>query len=115
MRTTSTAVHAAPLDPVGIRWYTLAMSKDDVPTYTQTAIRIPAEWIGELQEIAARLSRPGIPVTQADAMRAAIAEGLAVLRKDLGISTPRPPVTSSDGDARGASAPRRAKKGVRQS
>jgi ribosomal protein S9 len=65
------------------------MARDGVAAYTQTAIRIPVEWVAELQEIAAQLSRPGIPVTQADAMRAAIAEGLIALRRDLGMPPPR--------------------------
>jgi hypothetical protein len=67
------------------------MPKDDAAN-VQTAIRIPSEWVPRLQEIAGRLSRPGIPVTVSDAMRAAIAEGLGVLETQLQIQ--RTPVTS---------------------
>ena len=62
------------------------MVRGDSAAYIQTAIRFPAQWIHELQAIAVRLSRPGIPVTQADAMRAAMAEGIAKLRADLNIT-----------------------------
>jgi hypothetical protein len=70
----------------------------------QTAIRIPAAWVPRLHEIAGRISRPGIPITQADAMRAAIAEGLGVLEAQLGIAqtptaieTPEPKPKRSKG------------------
>ena len=83
-------------EPYGVQWYTTGMPRKGDATYTQTAIRIPSQWVTELHEIAGRLSRPGIPVTQADAMRAAIAEGIAVLRKDLGITrTPGTAETSA--------------------
>lgn len=84
--------------PNGVHWYTFDMpSKDDAAAYTQTAIRIPSGWVYDLKEIAGRLSRPGIPVTMADAMRAAIAEGIAKLRADLNIT--RTPGTSDTAEA----------------
>ena len=67
-------------------WYASGMAKDDT---VQTAVRMPAAWLPRLQEVAARLSRPGIEMTQADAMRASIAEGLAVLEAQLGVAEPK--------------------------
>lgn len=75
------------MDGYGVRWHTSAMPKDDGPT-VQTAVRLPEEWMPRLQEIAARLSRPGIPIRTADAIRAAIAEGLTVLEGQLQIRRP---------------------------
>jgi hypothetical protein len=49
----------------------------------QTAIRFPAAWVPRLQAVAGALSRPGIALTPSDALRAAIAEGLAVLEAQL--------------------------------
>jgi predicted DNA-binding protein len=60
------------------------MPKEDAST-VQTAVRLPAEWMGRLQAIAERLSRPGIPVKVSEAIRAAIAEGLVVLEAQLQI------------------------------
>lgn len=67
-----------------MQWHTSVMPKDDGPT-VQTAVRLPEDWMPRLQEIAARLSRPGIPIRTADAIRAAIAEGLVVLEGQLQI------------------------------
>jgi predicted DNA-binding protein len=57
------------------------------PATVQTAIRIPPEWVPRLQAVADALSRPGVPLTPSDAMRAAIAEGLTVLEAQLQIAS----------------------------
>lgn len=62
-----------------MQWYTSPMPKGD----HQTAIRFPAAWVPRLQAVAGALSRPGIALTPSDALRAAIAEGLAVLEAQL--------------------------------
>jgi hypothetical protein len=77
------------MDVTGVRWHTSAMPKDDGPT-VQTAVRLPEEWMPRLQEVAERLSRPGIPIRTADAIRAAIAEGLTVLEGQLQIRRTSP-------------------------
>ena len=79
----------------------------------QTAIRFPTEWVPRLQAIAGKLSRPGIPVTPSDAMRAAIAEGLRVLEEQLGVV--RTPVTAETRElaAGGIRDVKRARRGAR--
>jgi len=73
------------VEPYGMRWYVRHMLKEDAAN-VQTAIRVPVEWMPRLRAIAGRLSRPGIPLTASDAMRAAIAEGLVVLERQLQIA-----------------------------
>jgi len=46
---------------------------------TQVSIRVPVEWLAKLDAIAAGMSRPGIELSRADALRAAVAEGMLVL------------------------------------
>lgn len=40
----------------------------------QTAVRFSESLLGRVDKIAARMSRPGIPVTRTDAIRAAVFE-----------------------------------------
>ena len=68
-------------------WHTIVMPKDD-PATVQTAIRVPADWMPRLQAIAGRLSRPGLALTTSDALRACLAEGMAKLEAELGITQP---------------------------
>lgn len=49
---------------------------------TQVVVRIPSAWIKDLDEIAARMSRPGIEHTRSDILRAAIAQGIQALCKE---------------------------------
>jgi hypothetical protein len=70
--------------------------KNDDARTVQVAIRIPSGWVPLLQKVAERLSHPGIPLTQADAMRAAIFEGLEVLRVRHGVE--RTPVNAETAD-----------------
>lgn len=48
----------------------------------QIAIRVPAAWLREADEIAKLLSRPGIDASRTDAFRAAIAKGFEVIRAE---------------------------------
>ena len=45
----------------------------------QVAIRIPREWLAKADELAKRISRPGVTMSRTDALRAAIAAGFAAL------------------------------------
>jgi hypothetical protein len=45
----------------------------------QIAIRIPRKWLTEADEVAARLSPPGVTMSRTDAFRAAIAAGFVAL------------------------------------
>ena len=47
----------------------------------QTAVRLPEDWFTRLDTIAERLSQPGIEVSQAGAIRAALARALHALGK----------------------------------
>ena len=49
----------------------------------QIALRLPAPWLSEADELAKLLSRPGFEASRSDALRAAIAMGLEVLRSEL--------------------------------
>jgi hypothetical protein len=48
----------------------------------QITFRIPSAWPGEADEIAKLLSRPGMPASRTDAIRAAIAKGFEVIRAE---------------------------------
>lgn len=45
----------------------------------QLTVRLDDDAIAQLDELAASLSRPGLPLTRADAMRVAIATGLETI------------------------------------
>jgi hypothetical protein len=68
------------------------------PTDTiQVTVRIKPEWIAAADVIAAKLSRPGLEVTRADAYRIAMARGFEELQRELGIAsaaTATPPKTT---------------------
>lgn len=51
----------------------------------QLSVRVPANWLARLDAIAAEMSRPGIELSRADALRAAVAEGILVLAKPIGV------------------------------
>ena len=51
-------------------------------TAVQITIRIPKDLIPLADEVATLLSRPGIPVSRNDAIRAAVARGLEALRDE---------------------------------
>jgi hypothetical protein len=62
------------------------------PTDTiQVTVRIKPEWIATADEIAAKLSRPGLEVTRADAYRIAMARGFDELRRELGLEAAASP------------------------
>lgn len=57
----------------------------------QTAVRLPEDWFARLDTIAERLSQPGIEVSQAGAIRAALARGLDALETELGLKVKEAP------------------------
>lgn len=61
----------------------------------QTAVRMPESWIPRLDAIAAKLGATGLDVSQAAAIRVALARGIAALEAEHGIapapSTPPAP------------------------
>jgi hypothetical protein len=50
---------------------------------TQISVRVDDDWIDDIDMIAELLSRPGIDVTRADAMRAILARGVQELMREL--------------------------------
>jgi predicted DNA-binding protein len=52
----------------------------------QYTVRAPVEWEERMEAIAQALSRPGLEVKLADAMRVILARGMDELEKELGIS-----------------------------
>ena len=52
--------------------------------FTQIAIRVPAPWLKEAEDVAKLLSRPdiGYEATRADAFRVAIERGFAAIRAE---------------------------------
>lgn len=56
----------------------------------QIAIRVPAEWLAEADEIAKIVSRPGLEASRTDAFRAAIARGFQAIRDDAAVTTKKP-------------------------
>ena len=49
---------------------------------TQLNLLLPADWLEDAQALAGELSRPGMAVTRADALRLAIRRGIDVLRAE---------------------------------
>ena len=49
----------------------------------QIAIRVPAHWMTEADELAKLISRPGFEASRTDAFRAAIARGFEALGAEL--------------------------------
>jgi hypothetical protein len=67
--------------------------KTDVPMARLPAVRLPAEVMPRLDRLAAALqaSLPGVTITRADALKAAIVSGLQAEEARLGLtSTPTP-------------------------
>ena len=56
-------------------------AKGKVPG-VQTAVRLDPEMLARLDAVAAKLSRPGLEVTRADAIRIALATGLQAIEKE---------------------------------
>jgi hypothetical protein len=50
---------------------------------TQVALRLPAGWIARADALTEPLSRPGIPVSRADVLRAALTRGLDAMEAEL--------------------------------
>jgi predicted DNA-binding protein len=48
----------------------------------QTAIRVPESWLDRLDKIAERMSRPGMRVTRAEALRMAAHRGIEALEAE---------------------------------
>jgi hypothetical protein len=53
----------------------------------QVALRMPREWLAKADELARRISRPGVTMSRADAFRAAMAAGFEALASE---GVPRP-------------------------
>ena len=49
----------------------------------QVSVRIEKAWVTQLDELATRMSRPGIDLARADVLRAAIARGIEELRAEI--------------------------------
>lgn len=61
-------------------------SENDTPLH----LLLPGDWLDDAQELATLLSRPGAPLTRADALRLAIRRGIDELRSEHeGTKTPR--------------------------
>jgi hypothetical protein len=59
------------------------MARKNEPTEkTQIAVRLDADLIARLDAVAAKLSRPGLDVTRADAIRVALEAGLRAIEKE---------------------------------
>jgi hypothetical protein len=58
-----------------------AMPRPPSENTFQVAFKIPEAWIEKADEIAAKMSRPGITVTRTDVLRSALWEGLEALRE----------------------------------
>ena len=56
---------------------------------TQVSCRVPNAWLADFEVLAKALSRPGIDVTKADAIRACIARGMQELKLELKIAKVR--------------------------
>ncbi len=65
-------------------------SKDEPTTTatTQTAVRLPTEWMGRLIAIAEAMSVPGLDLTSSDALRMALAIGMGELEVKHGLAAP---------------------------
>jgi len=59
--------------------------------FVQVSIRLPAAWSKVADEIATKLSRPGLEVARSDAYRVALLRGFEELRRELGL----PPVDAA--------------------
>ena len=56
----------------------------------QYTVRAPVEWEERMDAIAHALSRPGLEVKLADAMRVILARGMEELEKELDLARPEP-------------------------
>jgi hypothetical protein len=55
----------------------------------QIAIRVERGWLAKADELAARISRPGVTMSRTDAFRAAIAAGFEALADEAKTKTTR--------------------------
>lgn len=49
----------------------------------QTAVRLPKSWFARLDKLAEQLSQPGLTLSRTDALRMAIARGMAEMESEL--------------------------------
>jgi predicted DNA-binding protein len=83
--------------------------QDDMPkepsNSTQMSIRLANETLDQLDELARAMSRPGIELSRADAIRGALARGIQELQAEFKLARPasvlRPAVPRSHPSARG--------------
>jgi hypothetical protein len=61
------------------------------PNDQQVTVNLPSSWVDEVDELAESLTRPGVSVTRADALRLAVRTGLDALRKDPSKGLPTSP------------------------
>jgi len=55
------------------------MSDDRV----QISVRVPKFWVGKVDALALKLSRPGFPARRADALRVVLERGMETLTEEL--------------------------------
>jgi hypothetical protein len=60
------------------------MASEKEENQVQTAVRIPESWFARLDKIADRMSQPGLPIKRTEALRLAIARGMAELEAEGG-------------------------------
>jgi hypothetical protein len=51
---------------------------------SQITLNLPGDWVDDAEALAAALSRPGLAVTRADALRMAVRKGLDELMREHG-------------------------------
>lgn len=51
--------------------------------FAQLALRLPGEWVEDLDAIAAALSRPGLELKRSDSLRMALARGIEELKSEI--------------------------------
>jgi hypothetical protein len=60
----------------------MAVARPKSENDTALNLLLPGDWLDDAQELARELSRPGAPLTRADALRLAIRRGIDVLRAE---------------------------------
>jgi hypothetical protein len=75
----------------------------------QTAVRMPESWVPRLDALAAKLSQPGITVSQAAVIRAALARGIAALEAENAPEKPAEAPTVASAPTKGARSARKPK------
>lgn len=67
----------------------LAMPRPKTENTGVVNLKLPPEWLDEAQDLARDLSKPGVELTRADALRLAIRRGIDALRAETPTSKPR--------------------------